>query len=241
MTPCFCTLAFHQPYRRRARLLCADLPSVPWVVFTDEPDDFSDLAVRAVRHVPTGPMAPDIIKAGLRIGGLLGEPAYHDRRFAIQAALEESDTAIFVDADTRIATLPPFPVFPPGIAVLRNVVHNTIAGHLEVVGSWRKPIFTEFAKDLMGDEDALQRARWCQEAFIAVTRDGHESRFFEAWSRGADYFQSRDVYTGEGGVIGLAALYAGWTVDYESLTALGAAIRHEGGGIKTEGPKTTNP
>src|SRR5262249_5125495 len=29
---CFCTLAIHEPYRRRARRLCADLPSAQWVV-----------------------------------------------------------------------------------------------------------------------------------------------------------------------------------------------------------------
>jgi hypothetical protein len=33
-------------------------------------------------------------------------------------------------------------------------------------------------------------------------------------------------------VIGLAAAYAGWTVDYEALAVLGAAVQHEGGGPK---------
>ncbi len=46
VSACLCTLAIHAPYRRRARLLCAASPTVPWVVLTDEPDDFADLPIR---------------------------------------------------------------------------------------------------------------------------------------------------------------------------------------------------
>jgi hypothetical protein len=38
-------------------LLVEDAPGVPWVVLTDEPDEFEGLGVRAIRHVPAGPMA----------------------------------------------------------------------------------------------------------------------------------------------------------------------------------------
>jgi hypothetical protein len=65
-----------------------------------------------------------------------------------------------------------------------------------------------------------------------VTKDGRESRFFEAWSVGADFLQSRGVYSGEGGVIGLAAAYAGWNANYDALTKIAASIEHEGGGPK---------
>jgi len=41
------------------------------------------------------------------------------------------------------------------------------------------------------------------------------------------------VFSGEGGVIGLAAMYAGWTVDYKTLTKLAAATHHEGQGPKS--------
>jgi hypothetical protein len=94
------------------------------------------------------------------------------------------------------------------------------------------PVFVELARQLTGDTDILLRARWCHEALIAVTRDGNESRFFSAWSLGADFLQARGVYSGEGGVIGLAAACAGWRVDYEALTDLGASIQHESGGPK---------
>jgi hypothetical protein len=69
---------------------------------------------------------------------------------------------------------------------------------------------------------------------VAVTADGGEGRFFEAWDRAARYLQERGVYSGEGGVIGLAAAYAGWGVDYEALHELAAAFDHEGGGPKSE-------
>src|SRR5215510_1596736 len=86
---CFCTLAIHLTYRRRAQLLVADAPAMPWIVLTDEPNDFADLPVRAIRHAPTGPMAIDFQTRLPPTGGGRGRPAYHDKRFALQAALKE--------------------------------------------------------------------------------------------------------------------------------------------------------
>ena len=231
MTVCFCTLAIHAPYRRRARLLCADARTVPWIVLTDEPDDFATLPVRAIRHAPTGPMAVDYLARLPPTGDGRGAAAYHDKRFALLAALQDFDTAIYLDADSRIDALPPLGVFPSGLAVL-PVVRKSIAEHLDTCGSWRMPVFVDLARHLTGDADILQAARWCHETFVAVTRDGREARFFEAWSLAADFLQARGVYSGEGGVIGLAAAYAGWSVDYDALTTIAASIQHEGGGPK---------
>ncbi|MEK6279460.1 MAG: hypothetical protein AABN95_03825 [Acidobacteriota bacterium] len=231
---CFCTLAIHAPYRRRARLLCADSPMVPWVVLTDEPDDFADLPIRAIRHTPSGPMAVDYLtRLPLPTGGGRAGAAYHDKRFALLAALEDFDTALYIDADSRFTAFPGLGVFPPGLAVT-PVVQESVAEHLETWGTWRKPFFVELARHLTGDANILQTARWCHEALIAITRDGRESRFFEAWALAADFLQARDIYSGEGGVIGLAAAYAGWSVDYKALTDLAARVQHEGGGPKCE-------
>ena len=207
---------------------------VPWIVLTDEPDDFADLPVRAIRHVPTGPMAVDYLTRLPRTGDGRGAAAYHDKRFALLAALQDFNTAIYVDADSRIATLPPLGIFPSGLAVL-PVVRKNIAEHLETCGSWRMPVFEELARRLTGHADILHAARWCHETLIAVTRDGRESRFFAAWALGADFLQARGIYSGEGGVIGMAAAYAGWGVDYETLTDIAASIQHEGGGPKRVG------
>ncbi|MCU1267025.1 MAG: hypothetical protein JWM21_3343 [Acidobacteria bacterium] len=230
VTVCFCTLAIHAPYRRRARTLCASA-RVPWVVVTDEPEDFVDLPVRAIRRAPSGPMAVDYLANLSPTGEGRGAAAYHDKRFALIAALQDFDTAIYVDADSRITRLPPLGVFPAGVAVL-PVVQKNIGEHLDTCGRWRLPFFAELAQDLTGDDKILASARWCHETLIAVTGDGNETSFFEVWERGANFLQARGVYSGEGGVIGLAAAYAGWTVDYEALTSIGASIQHEGGGPK---------
>ena len=227
---CFCTLAIHGPYRERARLLVGDVPG-PWVVLTDEPAEFEGLAVRAIKHQPTGPMAIDFGPRPPAVGIERGEPAYHDKRFALQAALEEFETAIFVDADTRVRALPKLPVFKAGIAVTK-VVNASIAEHLSRYGSHRRPAFEKLAVQLTGDVEMINSARWCSEALFAITKDGNEGKFFETWARGAELLQSEGLFTGEGGVIGLAAVCAGWTVDYETLGKLARKMQHEGGGPK---------
>ena len=163
-----------------------------------------------------------------------GEPAYHDKRFALLAALEEFETAIFVDADTRVGALPRAPVFKAGIAVTK-VVNASIAEHLTRYGSHRRPAFEKLAVQLTGDVEMINSARWCSEALFAITRDGNEGKFFETWARGAELLQSEGLFTGEGGVIGLAAVCAGWTVDYETLGKLARKMQHEGGGPKIAG------
>jgi len=127
---CFCTLAIHAPYRERARLLCADLAPAPMLVLTDEPADFADLPVRAVAHKPSGPMAVDYLERLAPTGENRGSAAYHDKRFALQAALRDFDTAIYLDADTRIVSVPPLVSFPQGLAVTKLLV-NSVSGHLK--------------------------------------------------------------------------------------------------------------
>lgn len=231
VTACLCTLAIHAPYRHRARLLCADAPAAPWTILTDQPEDFADLPVRAVRHLPTGPMAVDYLERLAPTGNNRGAAAYHDKRFALLAALEDFDTAIFLDADSRFDAPPSFGTFPPGVAVL-PVVQKSVAEHLETCGSWRWPSFVELSRELTGGVEMLHSARWCHETLLAVTKDGGESDFFTAWDRAAKFLQARGVFSGEGGVIGLAAACAGWTVHYEALADIGQLLRHEGGGPK---------
>jgi len=232
MTVCFCTLAIHERYRRRARLLCADAPQVPWTVLTDAPEDFADLPVRAIGHAPTGPMAVDYLERIGPTGNNRGAAAYHDKRFALRHALEGHDTAIYLDADSRISRLPPLGAFPPGLSVL-PVVRASIAEHLQKAGSWRLDAFVALAEHLTGSADILRRARWCHEACIAVTRDGREADFFETWGEAAGFLQARSVFSGEGGVLGLAAAGAGWTVNFTAVAGIGASVEHEGGGPKT--------
>jgi hypothetical protein len=89
---------------------------VPWIVVTDEPEDFADLPVHAIHHTPTGPMAADYLAHLPATGAGRGAAAYHDKRFALLAGLQDFDTAIYVDADSRIApflhSAPSRPVSP---------------------------------------------------------------------------------------------------------------------------------
>jgi hypothetical protein len=233
MNACFCTLAIHRPYRERARLLCGDAPNVPWVVLTDEPEDFEGLGVRAVRHVPTGPMAIDFLGQQILAADSTGGPAYHDKRFALQEALKEFDTAIFLDADTRISSLPQLPKLRPGITVTK-ALQTSIADHLTRWGTERRPMFEQLAVYLGGGIEMLNTARWCFEALFAITKDGNEDKFLDTWQRSAEFLQSKGLFTGEGGVIGLAAVCAGWTIDFDSLDDLAASIQHEGRGPKAD-------
>jgi len=233
MSVCLCTLAIHAPYRRRARLLITDPAPFPWIVLTDQPDDFADLPVpvRTIAHAATGPMAIDYLQRIGPTGNGNGAAAYHDKRFVLQAALRDFDTAIFLDADSRIHDLPAIDPLPPGLSVV-PIVRNSIAGHLQTAGSWRLPAFIALARELIGDAGALESAVWCHETCYAVTRDGREDRFFEAWDRAARFMQARGVFSGEGGVMGLAAFCAGWPVEYDRFASLAARIEHEGGGPK---------
>ena len=176
-------------------------------------------------------MAIDFVTRLPPTGNGRGRPAYHDKRFALQAALEEFETAIFVDADTRIKSLPKLPSFGPGIAVVKEL-NASIAEHLSRWGSHRRPVFEKLAVELTGHIEVIKSARWCSEALFAITKDGNEGKFFDAWERGAEFLHNQGMYSGEGGVIGLAAVCAGWTVDYSRLGRLAGAMRHEGGGPK---------
>lgn len=227
----FCTLAIHAPYRARARRLIQDAPSLGWVVATDVPSEFDDLPVHVVAHEPTGPMAIDYLQRLAPTGNNRGAAAYHDKRFAVRAALERYDTAIFLDADSRLPHVPALGALPPGLCVL-PVVTNTIDRHLQTAGPWRRPAFEALAHTLLGDAGLLADAKWCHETCYAVTRDGNEARFFETWARAAALLQAQGIQSGEGGVMGLAALAAGWTVDYTALGPLEACVQHEGGGPK---------
>jgi hypothetical protein len=44
--------------------------------------------------------------------------------------------------------------------------------------------------------------------------------------------QELGVFSGEGGVMGLAAACAGWTPDYDAMVPLEPWVEHEGGGPK---------
>jgi hypothetical protein len=236
MDVCFCTLAIHAPYRQRARQLCRDLTGARMVVLTDCPSDFADLPVRAVYHQPTGPMAEDYRTRLARTilvtaGSMQGAAAYHDKRFALQAALETAKTAIFLDADSRVSGLPAEIDLPAGLCAL-PLVQRRVGEHLAVCGTWRLPFFEDVALEVHGTRQVLADASWCHESCLGITKDGKEDRFFNLWGRWAENLQRRDVYSGEGGVIGISAHAVGWQVYHDRLEGMSRCLTHEGGGPK---------
>lgn len=231
MSICFCTLAIHEPYRQRAKVLCRNTKDIPWIILTDVPEDFSALPVQAILHTPTGPMAPDYLSKLYTFGEGKAGAAYHDKRFAILAALKNYDTAIYIDADSVFTEVPILDEFPDGISVY-PVVQKSIFEHLTIVGTWRLPFFEELAVHLTGNTDILKLARWCFETPIAIKKDGKESNFFTTWEVAANFMQGCKVYSGEGGVIGLAAAICGWQVNFDAIIKLADCLEHEGGGPK---------
>jgi hypothetical protein len=63
-------------------------------------------------------MAVDYLARLTPTGEGRGAAAYHDKRFALLAALQDFGTAIYVDADSRITALPQLGIFPSGLAGL---------------------------------------------------------------------------------------------------------------------------
>ncbi len=240
-----CTLAIHRPYRQRARRLISDQPEIPWTVLTDDPGDFCDLPARAIYHTPTGPMASDYLTGRVTTDGhglavshadkFRAAAAYHDKRFALMAARERAATALFFDADARLrgGCLWRKLSFKAGLAA-GPVMQRSIREHLHECGSWRLPHFEALADYLGFSGDVLEKSFFLKETFISFTAHPAEEYFFALWGKAAEFMQSRGVYTGEGGVIGVAAMAAGIDVDFESLAELAEFVQHEGGGPKAE-------
>lgn len=231
--PCYCTLAIHPPYRERARKLFGALRAPLAVVLTDEPADFSGCGVSAFALEPSGPMAKDYLEKLPPTGEEWGAAAYHDKRFALAAALKVSQTAIYLDADTRVNGPLPRVEFPKGLSVLPTI-RSTVAKHLEHYGTWREPHFRELCRQLTGKEDVFFSAPWCQENLMVIRADGREHEFFKIWGIAASFLQARGVFSGEGGVIGLAAFLSGWDVNFDAAGPLSQQIEHEAGGPKID-------
>lgn len=231
MPTCFCTLAINEPYRSKAKILCQQVPNSPWIILTDKPEDFLDIPVQAIFHAPTGPMAVDYLARLPRVGNGNGTASYHDKRFVMIEALKKFDTVIYLDADSSFIEEPKFDEFPEGISIY-PLVHKTILEHLKTTGSWRLPFFESAAIYLTGSTEILEKAYWCHETPIVVKKDGKEASFFTAWGRIANFLQDQKIYSGEGGVIGLAAAFCGWAVNFDAIIKLNSYIKHEGGGPK---------
>ena len=186
----FCTLAIGENYASLAAFLVADLETygIPTVVVTDQPKHFAKFSnATVVEHRPK-------------------QFSYHDKRIALQVALKQGDTAIFVDADTaiwfgadrRTVRRALAYSFPPGLHAARLFP----AGHFEY------PHIEAKAREWGLEFDRNVITYW--EGLFALTKDQALETFFSNWERFATEAGERGYNgAGEGTCFGIAAEAAG--------------------------------
>lgn len=192
---CFCTLALGSKYRLMAKQLAEDIdrysPGTLLIVATDDPNDFKD--------------CKNISAFKFQQKGILY--CFNDRRFVIERALLNFETAIHIDSDTKlIANIPDNLEYSSGIVGC----HQNLIEHV----SKYRPNDLELIKKLASKLNIfLDNVNWIGESLYIVTRDnGKEKEFLENWGLIASYLELNGMYTGDGNVMGLAAAKVGWKV-----------------------------
>ncbi|MGH1396062.1 MAG: hypothetical protein ACRAVC_18840 [Trichormus sp.] len=208
---CFCTLALGNKYRSLAKELANGLktyfPKTTLLVYTDAPQDFREQDnILAFKHH----------QKGIRY-------CYNDKRFVIGEALSRYNSAIFVDADTKIvASIPEDIEWLPGITsgnflhIFEHSRNKRVSKRLEIIRKLGVKLGIP-----------LENTNYVHEDLFIITRDGgKEQEFIKQWGIIANYFELNHIHTGEGNCIGLAATKVGWTVQSHNLEPLKKAVKH---------------
>lgn len=196
---CFGTLAVGQRYRTHAKILAQDIqkyaPTIPFVVLTDQPEDFSN--------------DPNVIVFKHQLQSVKG---FHDKRFVFEKAFEQFESCLFLDSDMRI--LEPVPEhleWLPGLtarhgcSILRHNAEKKIRKAL--------PVIKKAAQVLAIN---LDNTIWFHEfMFVVKKQDGVEQTFLNYWKTIAYFFEIHGIYDGSGNVMGLAAAKAGLTTQFD--------------------------
>lgn len=192
---CFCTLALSHRYQLMAKDLAKDLAKYGSekliVVGTDDPNFFED--------------CNNVLAFELHQQGIFN--CYNDKRFVIKKSLERFDSAIFIDADTRIVKpLPDNLAFSPGI----TGTYRNLREHLNKYHSKDIDLIKKLADKL---NISLPDVDWIGDSLFVVTKDGEkEKEFFKMWELIASYLEMKGMHSGQGRVMGLAATKVGWKV-----------------------------
>ncbi len=208
---CFCTLALGNKYRCLAKELAADLeiysPGTSLLVYTDLPQDFCN--------------NPNILAFKHRQKGI--KCCYNDKRFVIAEALSRYNSAIWVDADTKIVA-----TIPDDIEWLPGITSGNFQRIFEHSRNKRVPTITALIKQLGAKLNiSLDNTCFVHEALFVVTRDGDkEKEFIKQWGIAARFFELKGMHDGEGNSIGLAANKVGWTVRSNNWEYLKKAVKH---------------
>ena len=210
MDYCFCTLALRSPYRLLAKNLAEDLkkyaPKVNLIVFSDEPDDFKDYQnILTFKYVQKG--IPH---------------CWNDRRFVIEKALSMYNTAIHIDADTRIlGNVPEQIEWLPGITAMTDDL-------LQHASDWMYSpdvqLINKVAKEL---NIALEKARLIHESLYMITRDdGRELEFLKQWDILTKTLELRGYTSSDGYLMGMAAQQIGWNMNKQGWESLKNLTNH---------------
>lgn len=201
------TAAFGWTYRSLAKLLATDLekyaPSYPLVILTDRTEDFQD-------H-------PNVItfKHWCR-----GVQAYHERRFAINYALNYSDTVIYLDADVRICS--PMPTELEVLPGLTAPSSCSLAKHMQKhLHSQRKKEIIEKMAAKVGMTLESPDLKFINEFLFVIKADqGKELEFLKVWGELAIYADTLGLHKHPTYAMALAAVKTHFPVFQNDMEGL---------------------
>ena len=211
---CFCTLALGEPYWNLTEQLARDLqkfaPDTTLLVLTDNGARFAHAAnVRAVQH---------------RKRSVLG---YNDKLCVVKRGLDEFDTVIFIDADTRI--LGPVEigpeVFKPGLRafLVRAWSHmQETYDKSAKAPAWQKNDLRMMGilKEKLRLPNDGRDIPCVVEYLFAVTKNTETGAFLREWNDLAEFCERNRFFVHEGYAMGLAAQLTGFPVEQYDFRGL---------------------
>ncbi len=170
-------------------------PGILLIVLTDQTAEFENSSnVEAIQH---------------QLQSIKG---YHDKRFAVAAAIERFETCTFIDSDVRITA----PInqerinnFPPGLTARFGC---SVVKHNQGLSNKKKSTKSlSIIQDIATCHSLdIQEVNWLHEFMFTLRRqDDREQDFLRYWQNFSYYFELNGIYDGEGNTIGLAAAAAG--------------------------------
>jgi hypothetical protein len=209
---CFVTLALGRSYRAMASTLAEDLarhaPGTLLVVGADIPADFAGRAnVRAYPHERRGLFR-----------------CINDKRFPISIALRNhADTAIFLDADTRIRQ-----TLPTHFAIQTPISTIWAPNLAEQMAKWLPPRERAFVKSAALSFGVVpETVPFVWDNLFAISRDdGRESVFLATWGLLTTLFDFQGVSITDGYCMAIAAAATGWVPAEKGLQEIENARVH---------------
>jgi hypothetical protein len=213
---CFCTLALGEPYWNLTKQLAGDLsrfaPGVKLFVLTENTEIFKDIPnVQAIRH---------------RQRSVLG---YNDKLCVIRKALEQHQTAVFVDADIRV--LGPIDIrpemFQPGLRGFLIYTWAWLHNYHDAdpnPPAWKRDnvrLMTLLSKqfDLPGNGRDVP---FVCEGLFSVTASGATDveAFLRKWNQLAEFCERKKFFIHEGYSVGLAARLTNFPISQDDFSWL---------------------